>query len=63
MRRSRVGRIHISEEELSKLLGYEGGRIRYIGYMPDYSELGIVIEHLDMPIVPSTGMIPQVERK
>ncbi|KKL05020.1 hypothetical protein LCGC14_2610240, partial [marine sediment metagenome] len=44
MKQKRIGRIHIDEEELCKLLGFEGGRIRYIGFMPDFGEVGIVIE-------------------
>ena len=56
----RIGRIHIEEEELSQLLGYKGGRIRYIGYMSPYAEIGIVIEHPDMPLVPKGGEIPRV---
>lgn len=59
----RIGRVHISEEELSELLGYEGGRIRYIGFMPDYGEIGIVIEHSEMPIVGDNCPIPQVKRE
>jgi len=63
MKFRRVGRIHISEEELSRLLGYKGGRIRFIGYMVPYAELGIVIEHPEMPLIPSGAEIPQVGKK
>jgi len=63
METKRMGRVHISGEKLSQLLGYEGGRIRYIGYMRDYGEIGVVIEHPDMPLMPSGGCIPQVDRE
>lgn len=58
----RLGRIHIGEEELSKLLGYEGGRVRFIGYMPECGELGIMIEHPRMPLVGDNYQIAQVDR-
>lgn len=62
MRHKRMGRIHIDEEELSKLLGFEGGRIRFIGFMPEYGEIGIVVEHPKMPLVESDFMIPRADR-
>lgn len=63
MEGKRLGRIHISEEELSQWLGFKGGRIIEIGHMPDYNALGIIIEHPAMPFVVSpNGYIPQVER-
>jgi len=63
MKHKRIGRIHIDEEELSGLLGFEGGRIRYIGFMPEYGEVGIVIEHPLMPLVGPDYTIPQVDRE
>lgn len=64
MSEKRVGRIEISEEELCQLLGYSGGKIRQIGYRLEYNDIGIVIEHPDMPFdVPHGGIIPQVRRK
>lgn len=59
----RVGRIHILEAELSKLLGYEGGRIIYIDFMPESLEIGIGIEHPEMSIIEDGSMIPRVERR
>lgn len=61
MKLRRIGRIHISEEELSALLGYKGGTIKYIGWMPSYNEIGIVIEHPDMPLLQNGAFIQRVE--
>ena len=58
-----VGRIHIREEELCALLGYKGGAIRFIGWMRDYGEIGIVICHPDMPVVEEGDVLSRIERK
>ena len=63
MKKRRIGRIHISQEELSKLLGYDGGRIRYIGWMSEYAEIGVVIEHPEMPLVGDDYVISRVDMK
>ena len=60
--KKRIGRIHIDEGELCKLLGYEGGRIRYIGFMQEYAEIGKVIEHTEMPLTSKDNVIVQVDR-
>lgn len=60
---ARVGRIHISKGELSKLLGFDGGRVYFVGWMPEYGEIGVVIEHPEMPLVREGEVIPQVERQ
>jgi hypothetical protein len=59
---TRIGRLHINEEELSKLLGFEGGRVIFIGWMPSHRDIGITIEHENMPLVPLGGEIPEVKR-
>ena len=63
MIKRRIGRIHLTEEELTKLLGYEGGRIRFIGYMHPYAEIGIVIEHPEMPLTMPNDDIKRVDIK
>lgn len=55
-----AGRLEISEKLLLAVFKFEGGRIHFIGYMPEKMAIGIVIEHSDMPEILKQGEIPIV---